>query len=140
MKIVIVALLALVLVGCATTDPIEVSTIEVERAPLILPAVDTFQARNVEWIVITPDNYRDVTRQLEAAGDNVALFALTDNGYEALAKNIADIQKIIVQYQAIVQAYKDYYTPEDIEDMREVGLIGPDEEPPTVLDKLRELF
>lgn len=123
MKLVIAGLLAFLLVGC-TTKPIEVSTTPVEKAPLILPAVENYYGRNVEWHIITPENAQKKFAELEKAGKNLALFAVTDDGYEALALNLKDLQKIILQYQAVVAAYKEYYTPEEVDAMEEVGLIG----------------
>lgn len=112
MKIVAVLLLVIFLAGC-NTNPIQVSTTPVEKAPLILPAIDQFRARDVNWFIITPENYQKVISELQASGQNVALFAITDKGYEALSLNLTDIQTIIRQQQAIIAAYQDYYIPKE---------------------------
>jgi hypothetical protein len=108
MRILIIALALLLLAGCGTNE-IKVSTTPVERAPLILPAIDRFQARDVQWRIITPDNYQEVIRHLRASKKNVALFALTDKDYENLGLNFADIQTIVRQQQAIIEAMQEYY-------------------------------
>jgi hypothetical protein len=108
MKILLVGLALLFLSGCATKG-IEVTTVSVDKAPLILPAVDRFQTRDIQWYVVTPDNYQATIKQLRAAGKNVALFALTDKGYQDLGLNLADIQTIVRQQQAIIEAMQEYY-------------------------------
>ena len=40
------------------------------------------------------------------------LFALTDNGYEKLALNFADIRNKIAEQRQIILSYKDYYESE----------------------------
>ena len=40
---------------------------------------------------------------------DVALLGVTDQGYEALSLNIAETQRIIRQYKAIIAAYEAYY-------------------------------
>jgi hypothetical protein len=115
MKVVAVLLLVLFLAGCGGTNPLRVSTTPVERAPLILPAIDQFRTREVNWFVITPENYQEVISKLQASGQSVALFAITDSGYEALSLNLSDIQTIIRQQQAIIAAYQDYYVPKEEE-------------------------
>ena len=47
----------------------------------------------------------------EKNGD-YALFALTDNGYEKLALNFADIRNKIAEQRQIILSYKDYYESE----------------------------
>ena len=42
------------------------------------------------------------------------MFALTDNGYEKLALNFADIRNKIAEQRQIILSYKDYYEPKEI--------------------------
>ena len=39
------------------------------------------------------------------------LFGLTDDGYEALSKNFAQIRHYIQKQNLIIEAYKKYYEP-----------------------------
>ncbi len=41
-----------------------------------------------------------------------ALFALTDNGYEKLALNFADIRNKLAEQRQIILSYKEYYEEE----------------------------
>lgn len=64
--------------------------------------------RPVEWIIVTQENVDEVFAQLEASGQNLALFALTDEGYENLGLNFSDIRQLVQQQRAIILAYDNY--------------------------------
>jgi hypothetical protein len=87
-------------------NPIEVKTIEIPRPSPIVPSVDQIQLRDVKWIVITPENFEEVFASL--SGDLV-LFAVTAEGYEALALNLSDVRALIQQQQRIIAIYRDSY-------------------------------
>jgi len=95
--------------GCATTQPIEISTRPVPKPELVLPTADPIKARPVEWIIITEDNYQEVFDRLKKEGKNVVLFGLTDAGYENLSLNLNDIRTHIQQKNVIIIAYQNYY-------------------------------
>lgn len=96
--------------GCSsTTKRIEVSATPIERPKLILPDADELALKDFEWIVINEDNYEEVFERLKSDGRPVALFALTDNGYENISVNFSAIRSYIQQQQAIIIAYKNYY-------------------------------
>lgn len=105
----IAIILTAILSGCAHTDPITITTVPLERIPLVVPTVDPYSNRNVEWIVVTPENAKQVFEDLKKHGKAVVLFALTDKGYENLALNVGDQIKITKQMQAVIDAYKKYY-------------------------------
>ena len=88
---------------------IEISAKPVEKPKLELPNADELFFSKVEWILITPDNYEEVFEKLSATGRPVVLFGLTDNGYEALAKNLSSLRAYIQQQQVIIAAYDAYY-------------------------------
>ncbi len=100
---------AFLISGCATTAPIEVSTRPVPKPELVLPTADPVVARPVEWIIITEDNYEQVFDRLRKEGKNVALFGLTDKGYENLSLNMNDIRTLVQQKNSIIVAYQNYY-------------------------------
>jgi hypothetical protein len=97
--------------ACSTPQerPITVSASPVDRPELVLPKPDRIQTRPVEWIIITPDNAEEVFERIRATGRPVTLFALTENGYEALAINLNDLRTFIQQLQTIIVAYENYY-------------------------------
>ena len=103
--------LILLLSACASSQPkvIEISAKPIDKPQLILPTADKLNLRNVQWIVITPENVNDVMTKLSPSGGKVALFALTDKGYENLSLNVNDLRTYITQLQAILVAYEGYY-------------------------------
>lgn len=115
MKILLFTIMAFTLSGCfglferPVTERIETVTIEVPAAEPIVPPVDQLQLRNVEWIVITPDNIDEVFEKIQASGSELALFALTSNGYENLSLNINDVRSVMQQQQQIIAIYKKQY-------------------------------
>lgn len=102
--------LVLLVAACSQpgTNPIEVSYTPVSKPELILPEVDQITARDVDWVVVTEDNFDEVVADLKANGNSVSLFAVTADGYEAIAVNLANVQKLIRQQQAIIAAYERY--------------------------------
>ena len=82
---------------------------EVERVPLDLPNPETPQLEELKWTIITSDNADEVFEKLKAGGVDPVLFGLTDEGYEALAKNFAQIRAYMLQQDEIIKSYKEYY-------------------------------
>ena len=103
--------------GCALLTPkpreIEISTVPVEKPKLELPKADQIRMRNVEWVVITKDNYKEVFETLSKSGRPIAIFGLTDKGYADLGLNLSDIRAYVQQQQAIIAAYERYYKEAD---------------------------
>lgn len=65
--------------------------------------------KDVEWILITPENFEEKVADIEKSGRPVVFFALTDAGYENLAINFSSIRAYIQQQKAIIAAYENYY-------------------------------
>lgn len=114
-NILVVSIIAILLTGCSSIPNIlQVNTTPVERQPIVLPSVDEFNSREVEWIVVTPENANDVWADLLESDQPIVIFALTDDGWKNLSLNLADIMKLVEQQRSIIAAYKKYYedTPE----------------------------
>ena len=107
--------LALSLGGCSSFLPevTKYSSEPVERPLLILPESEITEMRGVDYIVVTEENVDEVWRELEASGKPIVLFALTHDGYEALALNNADIIRFLSEQRAVIIAYKEYYEKAD---------------------------
>ncbi len=103
--------------GCALLTPkpreLQISTTPVEKPKLELPKADQIRMRNIEWVVITKDNYKEVFETLSKTGRPIAVFGLTDKGYADLGLNLSDIRAYIQQQQAIIAAYERYYKEAD---------------------------
>jgi hypothetical protein len=88
---------------------IQISAKPVDKPELVLPYADPIKARDVQWVIITPDNYEQVFNEMAKKGQPIVLFGLTDKGYENLSLNLSDIRAFIQQQQAIIVAYEGYY-------------------------------
>jgi hypothetical protein len=76
---------------------------------LVLPNADELNLRDVEWIVLTEENFSAKMDELNKSGRPIVFFALTDKGYENLGLNFSDLRAYVQQQQAIIAAYKMYY-------------------------------
>lgn len=92
-----------------TPEPIEISAKPIDKPVLVLPRADTIKPRNVEWIIITENNFAEKIAELEKNRQPIAFFALTEKGYENLSLNLNDLRTFIQQQNAIIAAYKKYY-------------------------------
>lgn len=101
--------LGLLSLSACATKPLEISVAPIEKPALVLPGVDSVDMRDIKWLIVTPENAPAVFELLKKNGTNPVLFALTDDGYQALSLNFADIQRYINDKNGAVIGYKDYY-------------------------------
>ena len=113
-NILIVLMASLVLTSCSSIPRVlDFNSKPVEREKLVLPSVDKFKSRDVQWIVLTPENAEKVFKELESSGQDIVLFALKGDDWESLTLNLADIMKLVQQQKSIIAAYKNYYEDEE---------------------------
>lgn len=74
--------------------------------------------KNVEWIIITPENAEQVWTKLKESNTDIVLIGLTDNGYENLAVTIAELRNMVATQRQIIIKYKEYYEPEKKEEAK----------------------
>jgi len=119
-KLIQSVLLSLILVtfltSCSRVQKIETVKTEVKRAPLNLdkPAVPVQEELN--WIIINSENAEEVFAKLKENNTDPVLFGLTDDEYEDLSKNFAQIRNYIIQQNFIIDKYKEYYESEEVDD------------------------
>ena len=101
--------------GCSSVKHLEIFKTEVPREPLALPLPLTPKLEEIKWTIITSDNADEVFAKLKAGGVDPVLFGLTDDGYEALSKNFAQIRAYMLQQDEIIKSYKEYYEPIEAE-------------------------
>ncbi len=103
--------------GCASfgwqsdVKPVEIQKRAVERTPLRLPDPAPLQARELEWIVITPETAEATWQRMRDSNTDVVLFALTDDGYEVLSLTMAELRNFIAQQRRVISKYREYYEP-----------------------------
>jgi len=87
--------------------PIEVRTVQISKPAPIVPSVDQLRLKPVTWIIITPENVDAKFAEMQSG--ELVLFALTSEGYEALALNLSDLQALIRQQKEVIIVYKSSY-------------------------------
>ena len=111
LKVVKALPLCLLLAACQTAQP-TTAVVTVERPTLVLPSVDQIKLNDIEWHVVNKNakpGSEDHIDTAFGAAHSESLFAINPRDYEDLAVNQANLVKVIRQYQAQVNAYKQYY-------------------------------
>lgn len=103
--------LSLLLTNCSILGEkvIKVLTQEQSREKLNLKTPTLEEMEKLRWIVITSNNANEVFAKMKAEGLDPVLFGLSDEDYELLAKNFAQIRSTLKQTQDILDRYKEYY-------------------------------
>ena len=111
-NVLVFGLTLLLLSSCAGFAVKEITSYKIEkkREPLNLQDPVPLELQDVEWIIITKENADEVFEMVKNDGKgDYALFAVTDEGYEKLALNMADIRNKLVEQRQIILSYKEYY-------------------------------
>jgi hypothetical protein len=101
--------LTIFLTSCAGVKQLEIFKEEVPRAKLNLDKPTPLQMEQLHWHIITSENASEVFAKLEADGIDPVLWGLTDKDFELLAKNFAQIRNKLVETNALLDKYKEYY-------------------------------
>ena len=100
------------LTSCSTVSKLDVFKTEVERAPLNLPNPETPKLEEIKWVIITSENAEEVFAKLKEQGKDPVLFGLSDEDYELLSKNFAQIRAYMIQQGLTLEQYREYYEGE----------------------------
>jgi hypothetical protein len=122
-SIIAIIVAAAMLQGCAllgwkAIEGIEIKKKAVDRTPLNLADPQPLKPTAPQWRVITPENQAQVFAELKSKNIDQVLFALTDDGYEELSVDIAQIRALIAQQRDIIVKYREYYEPKKIEEKK----------------------
>jgi hypothetical protein len=91
----------------------EIRTIPIDRQNLILPQITPINPRQVDWKIVTPENVNKIFEDMKNSNQEMVLIALTTTGYENISLNMAEIMRLLVEKDAIIVAYKNYYEKTD---------------------------
>ena len=105
-------ILTIFLTSCSGVKQLSIFKEEVPRAQLNLEKPTPLQMEKIQWHIITSENAEEVFKKLEADGIDPVLWGLTDEDFELLAKNFAQIRNKMVETNAILDKYKEYYESE----------------------------
>lgn len=100
--------------GWKSVEPITIQKKAEERQKLNLADPEPIKPRVPSWIIITPENAAKVWKHLEEEKVDLVLFGLTDEGYEELALNMAELRNFINTQRQILLQYKKYYEPKEV--------------------------
>ena len=122
-SIIAIIIAASMLQGCAllgwkALEGIEIKKKAVDRTPLNLADPQPLKPTIPQWRVITPENQAQVFAELKSKNIDQVLFALTDDGYEELSVDIAQIRALIAQQRDIIVKYREYYEPKKTEEKK----------------------
>ena len=98
---------------CSSVQKLDVFTTEVERAPLNLPNPETPKMESINWIIITSENAAEVFAKMQEQGKDPVLFGLSDDDYELLSKNFAQVRAFMIQQGITLDEYRKYYEPQE---------------------------
>jgi hypothetical protein len=115
MKTPIILSTLLIVSGCSTFSSNDLEPITVIETPLpdyTDPTLDIPKPAPIEWndmniIILTPDTTDEEFDKLE--DDQRVFFAVTDNGYESMSLNFAELKRYIKDQNNIIIAYKKYF-------------------------------
>ena len=112
-SVLLLLTLTIFLTSCAGVKQLEIFKEEVPRAKLNLEKPTPLQMEQLHWHIITSENAAEVFAKLEADGIDPVLWGLTDKDFELLAKNFAQIRNKLVETNALLEKYKEYYEGEE---------------------------
>ena len=111
LNVLVLLILATFLTSCSGVKQLSIFKEEVKRQELNLDKPTPLQLEQIKWIIITSENAAEVFKKMEEQGLDPVLFGLTDNDYQLIAKNFAQIRNQLKITNDILDKYKDYYEP-----------------------------
>lgn len=104
-KLVLIASSALTLQACGTVR--EIIAKPVALPPVTAPTAAPLVLRDTNWQILTAADIRALAADLEAnPGKTITLYALDDDGFDALSLNLVDIRRYILEQQQIIRFFE----------------------------------
>ena len=79
---------------------------EVERQPLDLEKPTIQELEKLKWIIITSENADEVFKKMKEQGIDPVIFGLSDNDFQLLAKNFAQIRAHMMKLNVMIDEYE----------------------------------
>ena len=111
LKVILILILSIFLTNCSGVKQLSIFKEEVKRQELNLEKPTPLQLEQIKWIIITSENADEVFKKMEEQGLDPVLFGLTDNDYQLIAKNFAQIRNQLKITNDLLDKYKEYYEP-----------------------------
>lgn len=105
------ALTALVVIsGCSSLRPEPIVTVKteyVERNIPIQPAPKPMTLGDVQWYVVTEENFDEFLEKYKSEnGEPWVFYAVSVRGYESMALNLAEIKRYMQSQQGVIMYYE----------------------------------
>ena len=101
------------LTSCSSVSKLDIFKTEVKREPLNLSNPETPKLEEIKWVIITSENAEEVFAKLKEQGKDPVLFGLSDDDYQLLSKNFAQIRAYMIKQGATLDQYRKYYEGEN---------------------------
>ena len=110
-KIAAASVVILALVGCASSgnQTLKIVSEPLERAPLALSAPEPVKLSGITWRIITPENANAVWSEMQLGNQELALVALTIQGYQQLILDLEALRAFIANQRFVILQYQEYY-------------------------------
>jgi len=112
-NVLVLLILTTFLTSCSTVQKLDIFKTEVKREHLNLPNPETPKLEQIKWVIITSDNAEEVFAKLKEQGKDQVLFGLSDDDYQLLSKNFAQIRAYMIKQNATLDQYRKYYESDD---------------------------
>ena len=113
LNVLVLATLITFLTSCSGVQKLSIFKEEVKRQELNLEKPTPLQLEQIKWIIITSENADEVFKKMEEQGLDPVLFGLSDEDYQLIAKNFAQIRNQLKITNDILDKYKEYYEPKE---------------------------
>ncbi len=117
LRVLTLLILIIILISACGTQKkeniTEIRTIPIDRQNLILPQITPINPRQIDWKIVTPENVNKIFEDMKNSNQEMVLISLTTSGYENISLNMAEIMRLLVEKDAIIVAYKNYYEKTD---------------------------
>ena len=113
LNVLVLATLITFLTSCSGVQKLSIFKEEVKRQELNLDKPTPLQLEQIRWIIITSENADEVFKKMEEQGLDPVLFGLSDEDYQLIAKNFAQIRNQLKITNDILDKYKEYYEPKE---------------------------
>ena len=113
LNVLLLVILSIFLTNCTSVKKLSIFKEEVKRQELNLEKPTPLQLEQIKWIIITSENADEVFKKMEEQGLDPVLFGLSDEDYQLIAKNFAQIRNQLKLTNDILDKYKDYYEPKE---------------------------
>ena len=117
LKNLVIPLTILMMVSSCSLLP-KTKTIEVTAKPLERTFVQPVMPREItlgvpQWIVVTPDNYKEQLERIKKQEGEVLFLAMTVPDYEVMSVNMQELKRYITELKDVVVYYREITAPTD---------------------------